>query len=580
MADISEEPRQSLSVPSSCSSGTAVHISSAIIASQPDAVKEKQTRCTGPPHRNEGLVTLVDQTNLLPLDKIITVFLSLGLCIIVSAFDSVVVATALPTISEDFEAGTIVSWVPAAFLLTSTSFQPLYGRFSDIFGRKASLSISMVVFMIGNLISGFSRSITQLIIARGISGAGGGGIISMCQIIISDIVTLRERGKYQGIIGVIIALGYTMGPIVGGALSQDVSWRWCFWFSIPISLVATCIVLFVLPLQSIRGRIREKLLIMDFFGAFLCLVGSTLILLPLIWGGVTFPWRSPEVLVTFFCGLVVTAGFTLWEWMCAKLPIVPMYIFRHSTVIGVYITMFVNGFVFFSSIYYVPQYLQIVMGDAPFKAGIFLLPYLIGQMVASLISGMLVSITGKYRVIIHTGFALWSIACGLLSTITPHSPRAVLVVYMLFAGIGAGQTLQTTTVAAQASVTRQDVSVVTAFRNFIRQLGGALSLAIGSTIINNALRDSMTDLKLEPSMISALIDKPSVLASPASVGLSHEDASFILFNGYTRGFRYVFIINACWTAIATAASVLMIKQMDLTDEGDSSLTRQGEKSAC
>ncbi len=177
----------------------------------PSEAEANASKTTGSARGSKARVVLTDQTNLLPFNKIVLVFLSLGLCIVVSSLDSVVVATALPTISETFDAGAVISWVPASFLLTSTSFQPLYGRFSDIFGRKAALSVSMVVFMIGNLIAGFSKSIVQLIIARGISGAGGGknllfsaflimldvksqgGIISMCQIVVSDIVTLRDR---------------------------------------------------------------------------------------------------------------------------------------------------------------------------------------------------------------------------------------------------------------------------------------------------------------------------------------------------------------------------------------------------
>ncbi|KAK2464452.1 hypothetical protein APHAL10511_003600 [Amanita phalloides] len=513
---------------------------------------------------SEALVT--DQTNILPFDKLVLVFLSMSLCLVVSALDSVVVATALPTISETFDAGAVVSWVPAGFLLTSTSFQPLYGRFSDIFGRKVALSVSMVVFMIGNLIAGFSKSIVQLIVARGISGAGGGGIISLCQIVVSDIVTLRDRGKYSGIMGFIIAFGYAIGPIIGGALCENLTWKWCFWISLPISFVATCIVLFFLPLKAVKGGIKAKLFVIDYIGTVLSLAGSTLVVLPLIWGGVAFPWNSPEVLAVLFGGLLVVALFCIWEWRGAKLPIVPMYIFQYSTVVGVYITMFVNGFVFFSSIYYVPQFLQVALEDTPVRAGIYLIPYLVGQMAASCISGIMVSITGRYRNIIHSGFALWSVACGLVSTITPSSPRAVLVTYMLLAGVGAGQTLQTTTVAAQASVPRQDVSVVTAFRNFIRLLGGALALAIGSTIINNSLRASMTSLRLKPHTISAVIDKPSLLASPAVLGLSREEASFILSDGYNYAFRYIFILNASWTVVATITSILLIKQQDLNGE--------------
>ncbi|KAF8885577.1 MFS general substrate transporter [Gymnopilus junonius] len=516
---------------------------------------------------------LTDQTNLLPFRKIIACFSGLSLCIVVSTLDTVIVATSIPTISAAFKAGSIVSWVPSAYLLTSTSFQPLYGRFSDIFGRKAAICVAMLVFMVGNLLAGFSRTIIQLIVFRGIAGAGGGGIISMSQIVISDIVSLRDRGKYQGIIGGVVALGYTIGPIIGGALSQKVSWRWCFWICIPVSLFAMAVVVFILPLKPVSGDIRRKLFAVDFIGAILTLAGCALLLLPLIWGGITFPWTSAVVLAPLFSGILVAGLFCIWEWKGARLPIVPMYIFKHSTVTGVYITMFVNGFVYYSALYYLPQYFQVVLGYDPIGAGTFLIPILVSQMAFSWISGVMVSRTGRYRTIVHSGFAIWSVACGLISTITPRSHKVELVIFMLLAGCGAGQTLQTTTVAAQASVSRKDMSVVTAFRNFIRLLGGTLALAVDSTIINNSLRAAMNNAALPSSTITSVIDNPAQLTNPTSLGIPNTIASFILNEGYTKGFRTVFIVNASLTALATVASIVMIKHKELT-RGDEEQLKQ------
>ncbi|KAF8878954.1 major facilitator superfamily domain-containing protein [Infundibulicybe gibba] len=529
------------------------------------------------PISEKAEIQLTDQTNLLPFKKVIAVFLGLALCIVVSTLDSVVVATALPTISTAFDAGSIVSWVPSAYLLTSTSFQPLYGRLSDIFGRKAALSAGMCIFMVGNLIAGFSGSIVQLIIFRAIAGVGGGGIISMAQIVISDIVSLRDRGKYQGVIGGVNALGYAAGPLIGGALAQKVGWRWCFWITIPVSLIAVGVVIFVLPLKRVQGNIRRKLLSVDYLGAGLSLVGCALVILPLIWGGVTFPWKSAIVLAPLLSGFLVIAVFCLWEWKGARLPIVPMYIFRHLTVTGVYITMFVNGFVFFSSLYYLPQFFQVALGYTPIWAGIFLVPVLVSQMVVSWTAGVIVSRTGRYRTIIHLGFTMWAIACGLISTTKPSSSKAALVVYMLLAGTGAGQTLQTTTVAAQASVARKDMSVVTAFRNFVRLLGGTLSLAVGSTILNNSLRQAMTPLSLSPALISAIISDPSLLGSPGTSGLGASMATEILSNGYTRGFRAIFLLNAALCAFATVVSVVMIKHKDLTRDDEDKLRSEAKE---
>ncbi|PPQ65731.1 hypothetical protein CVT24_011764 [Panaeolus cyanescens] len=528
---------------------------------------------------------LTDQTNLLPFRKIVPCFFGLALCIVVSTLDSVVVATSLPTISVAFNAGSFVSWVPSAYLLTSTSFQPLYGRFSDIFGRKVAISIAMCFFMLGNLLAGFSKTIIQLIVFRGIAGVGGGGIVSMAQIVISDIVSLRERysrrdrGKYQGIVGGVIALGYAIGPVIGGALSQKASWRWSFWISVPTSLSALLVVIFLLPLKPVSGDMISKLLAIDYVGMVLTLLGCILVILPIIWGGVTFPWSSPIVLGTLFSGVVIVIAFCLWEWKKARLPIVPMYIFKHSTVTGVYITMFVNGFVYFSTSYYLPQFFQAVLSATPIGAGVFLIPVLVSQMIVSWISGMIVSKTGKYRYIIHSGFTLWSVACGLISTINPDSHKSVIAVYMILAGCGAGQTLQTTTVAAQASVSRKDMSVVTAFRNFVRLLGGTLALAVGGTVVNNFLRNSMAALALDPAAITKIVNDPSLLSSPSTyteLGLTEALVQTIRREGYTKGFRAVFIMNAVLTAIATIASITLIKHKELT-RGDEDMLKQKAK---
>ncbi|KAK0201249.1 major facilitator superfamily domain-containing protein [Desarmillaria ectypa] len=185
------------------------------------------------PRKEKDQIQLTDQTNLLPFEKIIAVFFWIG------------VATSLATINTAFHAGSVISWVPSAYMLVSTAFQPLYGRFSNIFGRKTALTTAMLIFMIGNLVAGFSNNIIQLIVFRGFAGAGGGGIVS-----------LRDRGKYQGIIQGAVAIGYTVGPPIGGALSQSVGWR-CFWITIPVSFVATGIVVFVLPLKPVQSGIRR-----------------------------------------------------------------------------------------------------------------------------------------------------------------------------------------------------------------------------------------------------------------------------------------------------------------------------------
>ncbi|KAJ3866795.1 MFS general substrate transporter [Lentinula novae-zelandiae] len=520
---------------------------------------------------------LTDQTNLLPVRQVVIVFLALSLCALVTSLDSLIVSTSLPTVSAVFNAGSVSSWVPSAYLLTSTAFQPLYGRLSDIFGRKSTLCLAMTVYFVGNLAAGFSNSIIQLIVCRGIAGAGGGGISSMLQIMVSDIVPLRERGKYVGISAGVIALGYAFGPIIGGVLAEKASWRWCFWVTLPLSVVATIMAVIYAPFKPMSGGIVQKLKIIDYPGIVLTLGGCTLIMLPLIWGGITYPWNSVIVLAPLCCGVFVVVLFCLWEWKVARLPIVPMHIFKHVTVVGVYICMFANGFVFFSALYYLPLFFQVVLGYSPTYSGTFLLPVVMSQVVSSLTAGLAVSHTGKYRTVVYTGFALSAIGCGCISIFNASTSKAVMVVLMLLTGFGNGMTMQTTTVAAQASVARKDMSIVTAVRNFVRMLGGAIALPVASSLLNNAIRDFMKNLGFPSSTISPVIDKPSLLNSPSaisSLSISPSQAADILSKGYIKGFRDVFLLNAAMSATATLVSVVMIKHKELLRGDEEQLRKE------
>jgi len=267
--------------------------------------------------------------------------------------------------------------------------------------------------------------------------------------------------------------------------------------------------------------------------------------------------------------------FCIWECKGAKLPIVPMHIFKQTTITGVYIAMFVNGFIFWSSLFYLPQFFQVALGYSPIRSGIFLLPILVPQVVTSSLSGLLVSKTGRFRGIIYSGFSVWSIACGLLSTLNETSKPGVMVVFMLLSGVGAGQTLQTTVIAAQASVSRRDMSVVTAVRNFVRLMGGTLTLPVGAAIINNSLRAATSNLNLSEQVIDSIINDPTILAPNSnitqSLGLTIRAQ---VLTGYIKGFQTLFIVNAAFSAIATVAGVFLIKHHELTRPDEEQLREE------
>ncbi|KAJ4478463.1 MFS general substrate transporter [Lentinula aciculospora] len=433
--------------------------------------------------------TVLDNpTNLLPVRQVVVIFFALSMCALVTSLHSLIVSAPLSTVSAVFNAGSVSSW--------------------------NALCLAMAVYFVGNLAACFSNSIIQLIVCRGIAGAGGGGISSMLQILISDIVPLRERGKYVGISAGVFALGYAFEPIIGGVLAEKSSWRWCFWVTLPLSVVATMMAVIFTPSEPMAGGIVQKLGIIDYPGIILTLGGCPLI-----------------------CRF---------------------------------------GFVFFSALYYLPLFFQVVLGYYPSYSGTFLLPIVLSQVASSLSAGFSVH-TGKYCTVVYTGYALAAIGSGCISIFTTSTSKAVMAILIILTGFRNGMTMQTTTVAAQASVARKDMSVVTAVRNFLRMLGGAIFLPVASSLLNNAIRKSIVNLQSPSSTITIVIDNPSLLtnsSSIASLNISSFQATYILSNGYTKGFRDVFLLNAAMSATATLVSAVMIEHKELLRGDEEQLRKE------
>ncbi|KDQ58485.1 hypothetical protein JAAARDRAFT_34295 [Jaapia argillacea MUCL 33604] len=525
-----------------------------------------------PPHG------LADQTNFLPARQVIMVFLGLSVGLSCAFLDQTIVATALPRISSDLHSGQLSSWVATAYLLTSLALTPLYGRWSDVFGRKVVLMSSLAVFWLFSLACALSKTMIQLIIFRAFQGIGGGAIITMVLIIVSDIVSLKDRGKFQGIQEGVIALSNGTGPILGGIFSQYTTWRWAFWINLPMGGAAIAIAFWLLPLKPVEGDIRSKFLKIDYLGSALTIISSILILLGLTWGGVTYPWVSAQVLVPLILGITVLAVFLLWESKWAKLPIIPVHIFKHSTVSGVYIATLMNGMTFFAILYYVPQFLQLVRASSPITSSVLMLPFLAPIAFVVFGIGQITSRTGIYKPFIVTGFALWTIAQGLLSTIDGSSSTGKIAGILLMAGLSSGFTFQTSLIAAQAAVPRHEMAVVTGVRNFVRLFGSTLTLAICASIVNNSLRASLGPLNLSPSQVSTILNDPTSINNPnvAGFALSAEDKVKIV-EGYTRGFKGVFYLTVACTATAFLASVLLIRQHGLDREDDEVLKKAGKE---
>ncbi|EOR03690.1 hypothetical protein E3P92_03333 [Wallemia ichthyophaga] len=519
---------------------------------------------------NNGEKQITDQTNYLPKSRIVMVFFSCSAVDFLALMDQTNIAVASTFIASDLGAGGQSSWIASAYFLTSTAMTLNYGRLSDVCGRKMLLMVSLFGFFVFTIGSSLSQTMTQLIVFRALSGAFGGGMMSLCQLIVSDVVSLRDRGKWQGILGAFNALANGVGPVIGGALAT-VQWRWIFWLNLPICAIASAMVWYIMPLKKVEGHWKEKVGRIDFVGTILALLSTTLIILGLTWAGSEYAWDSAHVLCTLILGVVLAGVFLGWE-KYSNLPVMPLYIFKSRMVCGACITQAINGWIFLVQTFYLPKFSQLAFGYSAIISAALLIPLTVVQTISSTIGGLLVTWTGKYKLIILSGWALWVVGVGLISTLDETSGLGKQIGYSILAGFGVGQTLQASLVAVQAGVERKDMAVVTSTRNFVRNLGGTLGLAISGTILNNITRSRL----LEDGVAEGVID--SVIRRPESArnDLDSETRKLVV-DVYRMGFRVVFLTSAALATVAFMVALLMMPQINLDRADDEKLKEEGRK---
>ncbi|CAG8948605.1 unnamed protein product [Penicillium salamii] len=544
--------------------------------------------------KNDAQVTFNEQTNYVPKRTIITIFLACSSVDLLALMDQTTLAASLSIIGNALGASDQTSWISGGYFVTSTCFQLLYGKLSDIWSRKLVLFVGLAIFFFGSLAASLAQTATQLIVFRAFTGVGGGGLMTVAQMIVSDVVPLRERGKYQGILGAVVAIANGIGPVIGGALasiSKD-SWRWIFRLNLPLTALTTLAVLFFMPLRKVTGDWKVKLKAIDFFGALLALGGTSVLLLGLTWGGGEYEWNSAHVIATLVVGVAISIAFVGWQWKGTSTPLVPMHIFKGRIVNGACLTMFINGWNFLVQVYYIPTFYQLVFGYSTVKAAAMLLPITLMQTVSSTGSGLIVHWVGRYRECILFGWIIWAVGLGLFSTLDKHSGLGKQIGYGILTGVGVGNTLQPSLIAVQAGVERRDMAVVTSFRkqvplqnrsvqiltsySFVRNLGGTLGLAIAGTVINNIVSSSISVLNLDETESRSLLSSPQNYLSK----LSAEEAEHVrdvLTPAYQRGFRIIFIIGASLAALAFFLAIWLMPQVALNRADDQALKEEAKK---
>jgi EmrB/QacA subfamily drug resistance transporter len=492
--------------------------------------------------------------------------------ILLAALDQTIVGTALPTIVGKLGGLSHYSWVVTGYLVASTASTPLYGKVSDLYGRRPVYSFAITTFLVGSLLAGLSQNMTELIATRAVQGLGAGGLLTLAFTIVSDVMAPRERAKYQGIFGSMFGLASIAGPLVGGYFAQH-DWRWIFYVNVPLAIVALVVCDRVLRLVPHRRREHT----IDWLGAVLMVGAVVSLLLALSFGGSAgWAWTSVRVIGLFVASAVLAAGFLYVERRAVE-PVLPLRLFRSGSYSLANAATFVLGFSMFGAIIFVPLYLQIVKGATPTRSGLLMLPMMGGLIVTSIVSGRLISRVGHYKWFTVAGSGVVAVGLagfGLLpggeapnGFVEYHAgaPLWRVDLYMLVIGVGMGLSMQPLILAAQNALDPKDMGIGTSFVTFFRALGGSVGVAALGAVLSNQLV-----AKLKPLLTDAIgkldIDEIPTWA-PKLKALSLNDPQTIqkmpapirdaIQYGFIQTLRPVFLLAAAVSLIAVVICIAL-----------------------
>lgn len=480
--------------------------------------------------QSENRVHLEDKignshVNLLPTKKLIICLLGTSLSLFAAFCDQTSVTVALPYIAQDLKAENTINWAGTASLLANTVCQVLFGRFADIFGRKEVLLSCLFLLLVSSLLCGFATNGAQFYVFRAIAGIGSGGVSSLSMVIMSDVVTLKQRGKFQGILGSSVGIGNAVGPIIMALFAEHNTWRNFYRMMPPIIAVVIVLVHFSVSskkksLDSVIST-KEKLKKLDYIGIFFAAASLTLLLIPISGGGSTYAWNSTIVIVMFVIGGLCFVTFLLVEWKIPELPMIPLSIFKNLTLSMILLSTFLFGMAYYSFLFAVPYYFQLVRGHTIMKTALFTLPLVLMQASMSALAGSIITFTGRYFPVMVAGYSFWFTGHAMTLAWDENTSDGMIVGTMLLLGTGCGFIFQPTMVAAQANSRKAQRAVVISARNVIRSFGGALGTAISSLIITNSL---MKDINAQ----SKLSNLPALYLQYMKAHIySHPDLSVL-----------------------------------------------------
>ncbi|MGZ3612099.1 MAG: MDR family MFS transporter [Ktedonobacteraceae bacterium] len=529
--------------------------------------------------RTSKVVEDYEQPRFSQRETLLTMF-GVLMVMLLASLDQTIVSTAMPRVIADLHGFDRYTWVSTAYLLTSTVMVPIYGKLSDLFGRKPIFLFGVVVFLIGSALSGASQSMNQLIAFRALQGIGAGALMPIAIAIVGDLFTPRERGKWQGVTGGVWGISAIIGPTLGGWITQNTSWRWVFYVNLPIGIAALLVLIFLMP--TLRGRAKQVSI--DYVGAALLVLGTVPLLLGFTWAGSQYDWLSPQIFGLFSVALISLTSFIVYEaWLerHGGQPIIEPSLFKNSifTVSTLITTIF--GMALFGGIFFIPLYVQGVVGSSATSSGLILTPLMLTSVAGSIVSGQLVSRLGRYKWIAILGMLVSVAGVVLLARLNVNSTNNDVLVAMLVLGLGLGIGMSLYTLIVQNALPTK-IGQSTATLTFFRQIGGTIALAAMGSVMTAAYLPAFHSalpsaiLHAVPAQYLAAFNNPQILLSPAtlaqieshaaamgpqSVAMLHQIIEAVKI-GLAQGIHNVFLLSLGLMIVGLIA-VFFLKEIPL-----------------
>ncbi|KAI1049162.1 hypothetical protein LB506_004796 [Fusarium annulatum] len=490
--------------------------------------------------------------------QIATVMSSLCACVFLAALELTIVSTALPTIAAHFASDSGYTWIGTSFVLAHTASTPPWGKISDIWGRKPILLVANVIFFAGSLVCALVDDLAVFIAGRAIQGLGAAGMQTLVNICISDMFSQRDRGLYYGLTSIVWAVASGIGPVLGGALTDRLNWRWCFWINLPITAAVFVLLFFTLKLPSPNTPVWAGLRAIDWPGSFLIIGGTLMLLLGLYLGGVYEPWNSATVVSLIVFGVVTGVLFIWNEWKLAEFPVLPVHLFKTCSSSSAYAVTFFHAFVFLGVAYYLPLYFQAVLLASPLRSGVLLLPFILPISISAALTGAYIQFSGKYLLVSRVGLMIMTLGMGLMINLEIDMNWAKLISFQTLTGIGVGLNFEGPLLSVQAVVPHKDVAAATTAMGFIRTLASGISVVIGGILFQNGMKGEYQTLEdsLGPDL-ARLFNGASASASVDLIKTLPTESQLVVRTAFFNALDKIWIMYTAFSGIGLLLSFFM-----------------------